>query len=531
MEALGRALARAEEALRADGLTGAQAFDALMAGLSERLGLGGDPDDAARAAARDVPIDPNGDWLGLAYERFFPDLFKGRKGQFFTPRPLAELLVARVGLQPGEDVLDPTCGSGGLLLEAARHGAKVRGIEIDPRLAQLARIGLGLAGAGGAVRCTDFFAADREPADVVLANPPFSVVLSDPAVLEKYDSGRGRSQVVSDQLFVEALQRWVRPGGRAAVVLPFSVLTNARYAGVRDRIRTHWEHLATCALPEGVFRPFGGAAGRAVLLWLRRSASTTVAPMWAALRDPGYDVRLQRLKRTSGAEVERLKAGEGWTRLAPPGWTPAPGRGAGRPVRQLAVAHSERVVPTGLDPVWVADLADAARSTGEVAPRSVAGEAVGGARVRLQTDDVLVARLRPGLGNVALAPPTDGSLIGSPEWIVLRPCGRPGWLLLALRSPTWRATLPVTGGQTRPRTTREAVLDSKIAWPGSAVADRAGALAERLHTERRALGDRLAALQAAVDAFAAGVLDRDALDASVARLEEQQPDVGEGADR
>ena len=86
METLGRALVHAEDRLRAAGLTGAQAFDALASAVEERLGMPAEVTPEARALAAALPLD--GEPLGLAYERFFADLFKGRRGQFFTPPPI-----------------------------------------------------------------------------------------------------------------------------------------------------------------------------------------------------------------------------------------------------------------------------------------------------------------------------------------------------------------------------------------------------------------------------------------------------------
>ncbi|HHO54556.1 MAG TPA: hypothetical protein ENK18_27705 [Deltaproteobacteria bacterium] len=538
--ALARALVRSEERLRAHGLTGGQAFDALVEALCARLGLEAAPGPEAIAAAADVPLSTGDDLLGLAYERFFPDLFKGRHGQYFTPRPLARLLIARLQISPGETVLDPACGSGGLLAEAARVGATVRGIERDPRLARLAAVGLRLAGADAWIQQADLFQAQPEPVDVVVANPPFSVQVTDPRILERYTLGRGQRMVVSDRLFVEALEGLVRPGGRAGIVLPWSVLINPSYGDVRARLEAAWERLAVCQLPEGVFRPFGGAAGRACLLWLQRRGAETGAssgaspasagepptvPRWAAVSDPGYDVRLQRFKATDGAQIEALIRGEGWGSLPGDRWVPAPEPGEGLPVSELAVLRRERARPVG--DCWVADLADADRGTGEVSPRRVPADEVPG-RVTIVPGDVLVARMRPELGNVARAPGVSGPLVGSPEWLVLEARDHPGWLLHALRTEAWRARLPVTGGQTRPRTSASAVLGSRVPWPGPEVAARVDRLSASLHERRARLKEQLLALQDAVDAFARGALDEAALGEALDRLEGRDAAAGAG---
>lgn len=511
--ALSRALVEAETALRAYGLTGAQAFDALLHGLEHRLGAPASPSPEVRGIAEAIPLAAGTDLFGLAYERFFPDLFKGLRGQFFTPPPIARLLVDQAGIGAGDQVLDPTCGSGGLLIAAARHGARVRGIELDPRLARLTALNLRLAGFGAEVQCADFFAADPDPVDVLVANPPFSVPITDRARLDRFERGRGRARVPSDHLFVEAIEAWVRPGGRAALVLPFSIVANRSAAGLRERIDARWHRLATCALPEGVFRPFGGAAGRAVLLWLERrapGARPRAGGRWAVLTDPGYDVRASQVRPTSPAEVDGLAAGEGWTVLPPGAWTaPAVARGTRR-VGDLAAVRMARAVAGAP----VVDLADVDRSLGEIVPRSGGG----GPRIALRAADVLVARLRPNLGNVARVPERSPPLAGSPEWIPLTPVAHGPYLLHALRTPTWRGSLPIADGQTRPRTSAEAVLASAIPWPGEELAARIDALSAGWFAERAALRARLTGLQALVDRFAAGEIDEAALAAGLDAL-------------
>ncbi len=516
-------LSRAEDRLRAIGLTGSQAFEALVVALRSSLGDPVEADPIATAALEGLDVHGGSDLLGLAYERFFADLFKGRKGQYFTPRPIVDLVLARAAIRQGELVLDPTCGSGGFLVSAARLGAEVRGMEIDPYLADLAGMNLRLAGLEGRIERGDFFAASPEPVDVVVANPPFSVEISDRDILDAYELGRGRRRVLSDWLFMEALERWVRPGGRAAVVIPWSVVVNPSAAPLRRRIDENWHREAICGLPEGVFRPFGGAAGRAFILWLRRGAPAGPS-LWANLSDPGYDVRSRSIRATASTEVEELRAGEGWSPLPEGSWIPRVSSG-GRRLSEVASVRNERVIPSREPDTICAsiDLGDSERATGEVMPVQVAGGDLIGPRVRLHAGDVLVARLRPNLGNVAIASVSDdfeGPLVGSPEWIALDVSEAPHYALHALRSPTWREQLPVTGGQTRPRTTAAEVLDSRVRWPDKSLASRIDTLSRRVHERRAQLRDRLEKLQALVDRFAAGEIDETTLGVELTALED-----------
>src|SRR5437016_3968526 len=51
----------------------------------------------------------------------------------------AEEFVARLGIRPGQKVLDVACGTGNLTIPAARLGAKVTGVDIAPNLLEQAR--------------------------------------------------------------------------------------------------------------------------------------------------------------------------------------------------------------------------------------------------------------------------------------------------------------------------------------------------------------------------------------------------------
>ena len=514
-------LARAEEQLRARGLTGSQAFEALVVAIRTRLGDDLEADFHALKAIEEVDFDGGMDLLGLAYERFFPDLFKGRKGQYFTPRPIVELVLARAQLSPSDRVVDPTCGSGGFLVCAAARGATVRGIEIDPYLCELARLNLRMSGFPGEVERGNFFKAAPDPVDLVVANPPFSVEISDREILDRYSLGQDRRRVSSDWLFMEALEQWVVPGGRAAVVVPWSVVVNPSAAPLRARIDKHWRREALCGLPEGVFRPFGGAAGRAFVLWLRRSPPSTTM-RWASVQDPGYDVRSRAVRATDSNEVAQLSSGVGWAEVSTDHWTPEVSTG-GRRLSDVARLRSERVVPSKRpDAVFSSvDLKDSDRSTGEVHPVSALGAQLVGPRVGLRQGDILVARLRPNLGNVAVAPvreETDGPLVGSPEWIALEVPTAAHYALHALRSPTWRERLPVTGGQTHPRTTATEVMASKVRWPDASLALRVDALSRSLHADRAQLRARLDRLQALVDRFVSGEIDEAELAMELDRL-------------
>jgi len=70
------------------------------------------------------------DMLGDAYEyliKQFADDAGKKGGEFYTPKGVVQLLVELLDPQPGMSVYDPTCGSGGMLVESAHHIAKLPG--------------------------------------------------------------------------------------------------------------------------------------------------------------------------------------------------------------------------------------------------------------------------------------------------------------------------------------------------------------------------------------------------------------------
>jgi len=70
------------------------------------------------------------DILGQAYEyliKQFADATNKKAGEFYTPRSVVRLMVNILDPREGESIYDPTCGTGGMLLEAIHHVKETRG--------------------------------------------------------------------------------------------------------------------------------------------------------------------------------------------------------------------------------------------------------------------------------------------------------------------------------------------------------------------------------------------------------------------
>ena len=71
------------------------------------------------------------------------------KAQFFTPPPLTIKMLEKFDSVKDKDILDPTCGAGGLLVACILAGADPKrcyGIELDPEVLEIARKRLGNLG-------------------------------------------------------------------------------------------------------------------------------------------------------------------------------------------------------------------------------------------------------------------------------------------------------------------------------------------------------------------------------------------------
>jgi type I restriction enzyme M protein len=141
------------------------------------------------------------DVLGRVYEYFIKEFARAeghRGGEFFTPRPVARLLVEM--LEPYEGrVFDPACGSCGLFVQSASfieaHGGNpqkisIYGQERNQATWRIGQMNLAIHGLAGDIRYTEggSLLDDAFPtlkADFVMANPPFNQSeWSTPAILE-----------------------------------------------------------------------------------------------------------------------------------------------------------------------------------------------------------------------------------------------------------------------------------------------------------------------------------------------------------
>jgi type I restriction enzyme M protein len=216
--------------------------------------------------------------FGDIYEQILNDLQSaGNAGEYYTPRAVTSFMVQQTDPRPGETLLDPACGTGGFLTCAMRHmreryvkrpedetlmQASLRATEKKPLPHMLAVTNMLLHGVQepSFVRHDNTLArpyvswgsADR--VDIVVTNPPFGGREEDG--IESNFPQQFRTRETAD-LFLALIIRLLKPGGRAAVVLPDGTLFGE---GVKTRLKEHLMeecNLHTIVrLPNSVFRPY-----------------------------------------------------------------------------------------------------------------------------------------------------------------------------------------------------------------------------------------------------------------------------------
>ena len=246
-----------------------------------------------------------------------------RRGAYFTPHHISDVLVDLLQPQPGESICDLSCGNGRLLASAHRAVLQALsdsvsiGYSADGCHLMLGEPQLGVLGmeclrrtrytgfdidhssamqAWALMRCFDVDASSIGLADtlgetfnrklsvnggsvggfdVIVGNPPYS------SCVDKGNLGESLRWLGTDKaeaLFVELVMQALRSGGRAALIVPDGLLFNRDKAHrtLRRKLLQH-DVLAIISLPAGVFLPFTNVK-TSILVFA--SGRETDHPLW-----------------------------------------------------------------------------------------------------------------------------------------------------------------------------------------------------------------------------------------------------------
>jgi len=250
----------------------------------------------------EVPMqdrDTNGD----LYEYLLSKIASaGTNGQFRTPRHIIALMVEMTAPQPTDEICDPACGTAGFLVAAGEylrerhpsvmtdanqrrhfHHSMFHGYDFDSTMLRIGSMNMLLHGAEGPdVRYRDSLSEGASGEEgrysLVLANPPFA------GSLDYESTSKDLQRVVktkkTELLFLALFLRLLKPGGRAAVIVPDGVLfgSSTAHNALRKALVEDQKLDAVVKLPSGVFRPYAGVS--TAILFFTKTDSGGTEDVW-----------------------------------------------------------------------------------------------------------------------------------------------------------------------------------------------------------------------------------------------------------
>jgi type I restriction enzyme M protein len=245
-----------------------------------------------------VPMEDR-DTKGDLYEYMLGKIASaGQNGQFRTPRHIIKLMVAMTAPTPKDVICDPASGTCGFLVTAGEylreqhptlfndtsarahfHHGMFHGYDFDNTMLRIGSMNMALHGVDNPdIRYKDSLAqdhaADEEKYSLILANPPFA------GSLDYENTAKDLLSIVktkkTELLFMALFLRLLKPGGRAAVVVPDGVLFGSSKAHKELRRMLVEDHKldGVVSLPAGAFKPYAGVS-TAILFFTKTNSGGT----------------------------------------------------------------------------------------------------------------------------------------------------------------------------------------------------------------------------------------------------------------
>lgn len=275
-----------------------------------------------------VPMDDR-DTKGDLYEYMLGKIASaGQNGQFRTPRHIIKLMVALTQPTPKDIICDPASGTCGFLVAAGEylreqhpklfnaplarehfHHGMFHGYDFDNTMLRIGSMNMALHGVDNPdIRYKDSLAQDHaedeEKYSLILANPPFS------GSLDYENTAKDLLTIVrtrkTELLFMALFLRLLKPGGRAAVIVPSGVIESdsSAHRAIRRRLIDENRLEAVIALPHWIFKPYASVA-TAILLFGKSDRTEKV--LFYRLENDGFNNDAAKTSR-EGSELPELQS-------------------------------------------------------------------------------------------------------------------------------------------------------------------------------------------------------------------------------
>ena len=261
----------------------------------------------------DIPMDDR-DTTGDLYEYLLAKIATaGVNGQFRTPRHIIELMVDMVAPQPSDEICDPACGTSGFLVAASEyvrethpqaltdaaqrhhfHHSMFHGFDFDQTMLRIGSMNMLLHGVEGADihyrdSLSEGVSQDIDRYSLILANPPFA------GSLDYEVTSKALQRVVktkkTELLFMALFLKLLKPGGRAAVIVPDGVLfgSSTAHKEIRRMLVEDQKLDGIVKLPSGVFRPYAGVS-TAILFFTKTNSGGTDEVWFYEVQADGFSL-------------------------------------------------------------------------------------------------------------------------------------------------------------------------------------------------------------------------------------------------
>jgi type I restriction enzyme M protein len=319
--------------------------------------------------------------LDAVLERLVARDSKGELGQYFTPRDVIRLCTTALNPHPRDRIIDPACGSGAFLFEAARYASDryrkapaCLGIDFGARALKVAYL-LATASCPGAIKISKANSLDgrgyahTSPAEwdqflgpanralqqrqswgswhrlscsLLLTNPPFAGDVDEPEILAAYESQRAigstrKGAVGREHLFLERAVNLLQPGGRLAIVLPQGLLANPTASYLRRWVLAKCRLLGVVGLHPLAFVPNTGV--KTSLLFLERVASDDqdYPVLFTVSKQPGKDSSGRRTRESDYSRIGATLASFFFSHGRP--WAAMPTEAGDYPAETVAIGE------------------------------------------------------------------------------------------------------------------------------------------------------------------------------------------------
>lgn len=259
------------------------------------------------------------DTKGDIYEYLLSKLqTSGTNGQFRTPRHIIKMIVELMKPSPEDSIIDPAMGSAGFLVAASEylrkyhqdlflvqglkehfHNTMFYGNDMDTTMLRIGAMNMMLHGVDAPnIEYRDSLSEDNKDAEkytLVLANPPFKGSLDYESVSN--DLLKVAKTKKTELLFISLFLRILKPGGRAAVIVPDGVLfgsSNAHKA-IRKEIIENNKLEGIISMPSGVFKPYAGVS-TGIMIFTKTGTGGTDNVWFYDMKADGYSLDDKRMK-------------------------------------------------------------------------------------------------------------------------------------------------------------------------------------------------------------------------------------------